>query len=738
MQQTVRIYNIRCSIYKCFRPKLKIFAVAAALISGALMGETVDAQRKNPASMSARQLKKVAEYAKRTGDQHAAIHFYEMYLQKDSSNQRVNFQLALLQRDVRNYFKARDLFYRVFTEEGEKFPLSEYYYAEALKATGEYDSAKIVFNTFKKNYRNIKGKKNQDYKDYSRKVRIQITGIDSAKMLMERPLNLTINSLNSTINSPHVELSPFPIDNNTFIYASLKLDEMIFTGRKPADSLLPSRKFYLANKSGLDWIGGERIKWNINIEGVETCNGVLSRDGERFYFTRCEQNWQGKEICSIYLTKKEEDGWTDPEKLPAHINNPDYTSTHPALGNAAADGKEILYFVSDRPGGRGGLDIWYSVWSDTRKLWSRVKNCGGSINSRGDDITPFYFPQTRSLYFSSNGYAGMGGYDIYSASGEKMRFTKPLNAGHPINSSYDDLYYTASKTGEFGFFASNRPGLESQSNQTCCDDIYYYSWNNFIKITTTGLIYPFEKDKYGRKRNLDNFDFFNPPSYIKPLENATIAMYRMNKDTKEYEFQERFTTERNGRYSFTMLPNEDYEFRMEGFQYFDSKNFFSTEGMNFSDEIEMPPIWVNVLSSEPVVLENVYFDFNSSVLKDSVKSVLDSTILLILKEAPEFVAEIGAHTDSIGTRESNMELSIERAESVVSYLVRKGISRNRLVAKGYGASQPVAPNFNADGSDNPDGRAQNRRTEFRIIGTIGQEEDDEEYFDYLNETINRE
>jgi outer membrane protein OmpA-like peptidoglycan-associated protein len=165
---------------------------------------------------------------------------------------------------------------------------------------------------------------------------------------------------------------------------------------------------------------------------------------------------------------------------------------------------------------------------------------------------------------------------------------------------------------------------------------------------------------------------------------------------------------------------------MEGFQYFDSKNYLSTQFFNFSDTIEMPPTWVNVLSDKPIVLENIYYDFNSAELTRKDKNVLDTTLLILLKEAPEFIIEIGAHTDSIGDAEYNLNLSQERADNVVRYLITKGIPTERLVAKGYGPSIPVAPNYLPDGGDNPEGREKNRRTEFRIVGTIGLSGEDED------------
>jgi outer membrane protein OmpA-like peptidoglycan-associated protein len=217
----------------------------------------------------------------------------------------------------------------------------------------------------------------------------------------------------------------------------------------------------------------------------------------------------------------------------------------------------------------------------------------------------------------------------------------------------------------------------------------------------------------------------NPSENIKPLKDAIIALYMLDKETNEYEFMERYTTGEDGIFYFNLQPDQDYQFKMEGFQYFDSEMYMSTVGFTFSDTIVMPPIWVNVMTDKPIVLENIYYEFNSAELNERSRNVLDTTLLVLLKEAPEFIVEIGAHTDSIGETDYNRQLSQQRADNVVNYLISKGISAEKLVAKGYGEENPVAPNTLPDGSDNPAGREKNRRTEFRIIGTIGQQEEDE-------------
>ncbi len=672
---------------------------------------------------SNRQLKQVAKSALRNGDKYNAILLYETYRKRKPDNSRINYALAELYRQTRNYVGAKEMYAVVLqSDDAGDFPLAAFYYGQVLKTLGEYEEASKQLKEFRKNYIGVK-----DARDYRKLSRAEQSGSDSARILMAAPLNVTIDNINSSVNSRNVELSPIPINDNTFMYASLKVDSLIVFSRNKSQGEIPVRQFYQAHKEGMDWIGGEPLGKPINLPGVETGNGVFSRDGKRFYFTRCEKDGQGRVICSLYQASRRRSRWTQVEKLPLLINDPNYTATQPALGRTIKSDREIIYFVSDRPGGKGGLDIWYTVWDEKTKLYSEPKNLGSKINTAGDEMTPYYDLTKRTLYFSSDGWPGMGGLDIFKAFGSGNNWENLQNVGYPLNTGFDDLYYTVSAKGEDGFFVSNRP--DTVKLETCCDDIFYYRWNDFIRITVTGTIYPFEQDRFGRKKDLSGFDFMNPDASIQPLDSAKVALYRQDKNTREYLFMDRFTTGTDGKFYFTLEPDEEYEFRMEGFQYFDSKNYLSTQFFNFSDTIEMPPTWVNVLSDKPIKLENVYYQFNSSDLTQADKQALDTTLLVLLKEAPEFIIEIGAHTDSIGDMAYNLKLSQERANNIVNYLATKGIPAERLVAKGYGPTHPVAPNFLPDGSDNEAGREQNRRTEFRIVGTIDDlTGDDDEVF----------
>ncbi len=691
-----------------------------------LLSHSLCAQITNIDELSPSQLKSFGKNAQRVGDVYSAIHFYEKYWEANKNNVKVNFELANLYKETKNYEKAKELFLTVYKKSPKKHSVALFYHAQMLKATGQYDEAIEAFTKFR---RVIKDSK--DKQDFSKLIRLEIEGCDSAKLIIDKPLKVNIEQLNSTVNEPHIQFSPIPYDETTLFYASLNIDSLVYFNNSNIDTAVPARQFYMAKKEGLDWNGGKEFPLPFNIEGVETGNGVFSRDKQRFYFTRCSRNWQNKPTCDIYVSRLEDGVWSEPEKLDESINNPNYTSTQPALATTSKYNREILYFVSDRPEGKGGLDLWYAVWNPRKKVFSKPRNLGSKVNTPGDEITPYFDYLSRTLYYSSTGQPGIGGYDIFTTRGERSKWTESKNIGFPVNSSYDDLYFTISNSREYGFFTSNRPGQIQKNNEACCDDIYYYRWTDFIKLDVTGQIYPLEKDKYGRKKDYSGFDFFNVPDNINPLEGAIVVLYMEDEELDELIRIDMDTTDAEGKYHFDLLPEKNYKFDLEGFQYFNEEVHVSTEMINFSYTIEMPPIWVNVLNEKPIVLEDILYEFNSAELSQEAMNIIDTTLLVMLTEAPEFIVEVGAHTDSVGTAEYNLNLSQERAESVVQYLISKGITGNRLIPKGYGAKKPIAANFLPDGSDNPEGRKKNRRTEFRIVGSLKmQDEEFDEDFDF--------
>jgi OmpA-OmpF porin, OOP family len=665
----------------------------------------------NTKGYTANQLKNFAKNADRLGDYYTAQDFLEEYCKVRPGDRAMFYRLAELYFISRDYPKAEKQFSKSYKGWPEDYPQALYYQALSLKSQGKYAEAKDVFSKFQ---RKLKLVKNTNIT--SAMLRDEIAGCEAADGLISKPLKINIEPLGRSVNSPHVDLSPISVNESTFYYSSLRIDSIYYFDRDDTLHKPPVRQMYIATREGNDWNGGKDMGAPINIPGVETGNGALSRDGNRFYFTRCARNFQGKMICEIYVANKTKTGWMEPERLNSLVNDPNYTSTQPAVGYTARSNYEVVYFVSDRPGGKGGLDIWYTIYDPRKKDYQAPRNAGSKVNTHGDEMTPFFDLSTRTLYFSSNGHQGIGGFDIFKTMGELRKWLEPQNLGFPLNSSYDDLYFTISKNREDGFMVSNRPGLYSMRNPSCCDDIFQYRWTDFIRLGITGAIYPAEKGKVGK--DMDQAQLLAMKDVIKPMKGAIISLYMIDKKTKEKIFIDRDTTGADGVYYFDLQPDKDYKFEMEGTQYFNEQVNMSTDGINFTYTIEMPPIWVNMLSDKPIVLKNVYYEFDKADLSATAKKVIDTTLLEIMNKAEDVIVEVSAHTDSLGDYEYNKKLSQDRAQNVVNYLISKGISRKRLIAIGYGAEKPVAPNYKPDGSDNPDGRDQNRRTEFRIVGTL--------------------
>ncbi|MBL4625777.1 MAG: OmpA family protein [Flavobacteriales bacterium] len=484
---------------------------------------------------------------------------------------------------------------------------------------------------------------------------------------MGNPLEIIITHLDTSINTAHVEFAPVILDDTTLLYSALKSRKVMYYTTDDEDSLYgqqPVRQMYVAHKDFDDWSGQELLQGPFNEPGVECGNGTFSPDKNRFYFTKCIPN-KKKVICSIFVSRKDSVGnWTVPEALPSPINNEEFTSTQPTIGTHPKYGLDVIYYVSDRNGGKGGLDIWYTYVRDKKGvlIYQKPKNCGKSINTVGTDVTPFFDMETKQMYFSSNGHPGIGGLDIFYTTGQLNKWGDPANIGYPINNKEDDLDFTIAPSQEEGFFISNRPGGTALKSETCCDDLYHFYYTQYIKIYVTGSIFE-ETD--------------STESQEKILENATATLFLVDTASGEkMEIKKAFTNEK-GDYIMKLEQGNQYILHMSKEGYFKLDVPFSTETIEKSDTFKLADLWLGKLPDAPVVIKNIYYQFDKDHLTPETKTVIDTTIYKILVENPEIVIELSSHTDSKGTDKYNHDLSQRRAESVVKYLISKGIDKKR-------------------------------------------------------------
>lgn len=664
------------------------FFILALLISTNLIGQD------NIDKLSPSKLKKLAEASERIKDWESASIYYEAYLDKKTEAIKIVYRLAENYRKQGSYFLAKERYHEVYLKESEKYPLAAFYYARMLVSTNNCKEAIPVFEKFRKAYR---GKK--DDRKYIRLSKFSVEGCQQAMLDSSKKNKFLINLLSGSINESHVEASPIYLNDEKIAYNSLKTNgQLVFD--LEVDSL-PQRQFYVASKTEGEW--EHQGNWTLlnNFSEKEIANGAFNLKKNRFYFSACETNSLGNVDCDIYVKKKTAKGWSSAKKLPATVNT-NATETQVAVGLDEKE-RETIYFVSNRKGGKGGLDIWYSTYSAKRNQYKEAKNAGSKINSVGDEITPFIHPLNRNLYFSSNGHPNYGGFDVFKSVGQRTKWIEPENIGPVINSGADELYYIVNENDEEGIFASNRLG-NSARKKFCCDDLYEFKELDKIKIKVEGKI---SSDK--EQAN---------------LEKTRVKLFVIDPSTQEKFLIQSQETNEDGEYSLRLEPNQEYRIETEKEGFLSNQSNISTVGIKDSKTITSN-LKLKNYKNRSLVMSDIQYDYNSANLSDEVKKNIDANLYKLLEENPSIVIEISAHTDSVGSDGFNKNLSQRRAENVRKYLIKKGIQKSRITAKGYGESQPIAPNSNADGTDNPEGRAKNRRTEIKVIGKIELEDEDD-------------
>lgn len=644
-------------------------------------------------------LKKAGKRSLKRGDYYSAIAYFKKYLESKPEKTGIKFKLAESYRLSRDYEKAEKTYGEVVKADGESYPKSYFYLAKMQIHNQKYDTAVVNFGKFKKAY------DGKDKSIFKKRMKLLLLTCEKAPELLDNKADINTIHLDTSINKAHIEAAPLMLDEETLIYSSLRSDTVVYFDANDTTKKYPTRRFYQAKRDLKgNWNFDESFEIVLNDSSSHNSNACFNLDSTSLFFTRCALNEKGKMICAIYESKKEDGSWGTPEKLPETVNNPDFSSSQPTIGRGLKYGAEVLYFVSQRERGKGGKDLWYSEYNPKKKQFRKAKNAGSKINTALDEMTPYYDLETKTMYFSSEGWPGIGGLDVFSSTGEIKNWETPKNIGAPINSSTDELYYIPKKKGGEGFFISNRKGGVTLKNETCCDDLYEFKEPKYIHLALAGNL----MDIYSDQNNADS---------AVSLQNATLTLYAIQDSTNDKLLIKQVFSDENGKYFLKLQKDKNYLLQAQHPQTLSDNYRFSTKNRTSSDTLGRN-FNLRHVNEKPIVVKNIYYEFDKSDLTASSTITIDTTLLVILEKNPSIVIEIGSHTDSKGSDSYNQTLSQQRAESVVNYLISKGINNKRLVAKGYGESAPIAPNQNEDGSDNEEGRALNRRTEFKIIGKV--------------------
>ena len=495
----------------------------------------------------------------------------------------------------------------------------------------------------------------------------------TAQRLVANPINIKIQNMGATVNSAYADYSPvLSADQKTIFFTSRRAGS---TGGLKDDEGNFMEDIYMSNKTPTGWSQAVGIGAPINTESNEASVGI-SPDGQTILIYK-DDNGDG----NIYSTTLHGDTWSTPVKLNDNINSKYWEPS----ASFSADGN-TLYFVSNRPGGFGGRDLYISKKTPEGD-WAKAVNMGSTINTPYDEDAPFMHADGVTFSFSSNGHNTMGGFDIFNSilSNDSV-WSEVMNAGYPINTTDDDVFYVISPDGLNAYFSSFRKGGLGEK------DNYMATFINKKEAPLT-LVKGTVVDETG-----------------KPAKNVVITI---TDNETEQVVGIYHANSKTGDFLFILTPGKNYNVTYQA----DSHLFYS-ENMEIPKEskyyevnkqITLPPIVVG----SKIVLNNIFFDFDKATLR-SQSNVELRNLVMIMKSNPNMKVEISGHTDSKGTDAYNQKLSEERAQAVVNRLTENGIDAKRMVAKGYGKTMPAAANKKANGKDDPEGRQLNRRVELKI------------------------
>jgi len=484
---------------------------------------------------------------------------------------------------------------------------------------------------------------------------------------MKNPVPFNPESVGNTINTKDDEYWPsITADGN----------KMMFTRQRVSgDRASDTEDFYISLFSSDSWNKAYNAGYPLNTKQNEGAQS-LSSDGNYMFFTACERA-DGMGSCDIYFSSFNNGNWSVPVNLRSPVNSPAWES-QPSI---SSDGRS-LFFSSSRPGGFGGKDLWLSRLNETN-VWTKPVNLGEVINTDGDEMSPFIHFDGKTLYFASDGRAGMGGFDIYySRMKEDSTWSEPQNLGYPINTYNDEMGLVIESNGQKAYFSSTRNKYDGK-------DIFSFNLYESARPNPVSYLKGKVYDKETGKLLKADFELINLSTGIVTAKSST---------------------DETGSFLVCLPSGFNYGINVSKKGYLFYSENFMFEGLHtvvepFNKRIILNPLKVG----EMMQLANVFYEIDSWQIKNESLSEL-SNLADLLSENKNLIVEIGGFTDSTGSSEYNLALSEKRALSVVNYLISNGISSDCLKYKGYGNSQPVGDNITVEG------RKLNRRTEAKIIG----------------------
>ncbi len=624
------------------------------------------------------------------GDYYTAARLYEQYLYPDTTKKpsggmpiytglgdpknkvpkgapsrlEIVYKQAESYRLCYHFPEAADRYKECMEAAPDSYPESFYWYAVCQRSIGNYTAAQEALNKFLWGY----GAKSP----LKAAAEFEKQTLDFIQTQLNRPDTILYRIVKAETSDGMQKgvYAPAGVSGTQFIVTSTEKDSAVKKNQNPYHN----RLFYATNNdrslSNLEAVVIEGLDESAN-QGTAS----ISPDGNTLYFTQWKKV-NGKSVAAVYSSKKKDGKWSKPEEVPG-LNAAGSNSKQPSV---SADG-QTLYFASDRAGGAGQFDIWYTT-IDASGSAGVPKNAGTVVNTAGDEQAPYYHSATTTLIFSNNSRVGMGGYDLYAASGSEATWQEPKNLGYPVNSTRDDIYYYAAD-GQLlknGYFSSDR-------GSNCCLETY-------------------NVEKLPKKRVLSGQVVACEGS--EPLADAEVSL--KNGFAVKTNDQGRYTIELpEGTEPGPIVISKD--------KYETKEAAYTTAGINETDPL------TDTLQNQTVCLEKVlvvkpeeviiiYFDFDKSKLTERSREQLDS-VYAIVAENSKAKIQISGYTDGMGAEDYNIQLGNRRAKACAEYLIQKGVDASRITFRSFGECCPVEDE-KVNGKDNPSGRKKNRRALINI------------------------
>ncbi|MBP7497575.1 MAG: OmpA family protein [Bacteroidales bacterium] len=595
-------------------------------------------------------------------------------IEEEENHYQAYYLLGSLNFEKLNFFYA-DKYLKKSIALCPSYKMKAYYFLASMSFNSEkYDETlnylKIYLNDIEKT-ETEKEFKEQDYKDALRMEKYAKNYLDlTSKPVPFNPV------LVPGISSKFDEYLPIITPDNEMALYTRRIPYEQKTAWVSEQKFKEVFTFSLRDKKGR-YDAGATMPRPFNVNDNEG-GATLTVDNKQLFYTLCKYNNNNSYLnCDIYFSEYKNGIWGDIKALDENINSPKSWESQPTV---TSDGK-TLYFISDRDGGTGGYDIYISR-KDNNNKWSKAECLGTEINSKGNEKSPFIHTDSQTLYFSSDGWGGLGGYDIfYTRMGNDNKWEKPKNIGYPINTTSDDVGFFVSTDGNYGYFASNTlKGLGGW-------DVYSFELYKEARPQKVILIKGVIKDD----------------SLNKPLP-AKIELQNMQTRNISHIPVDSVT----GEYAVAVLFKDDYllTVKKEGYAY--SSKYISTEDTTIETNTKIDMEIKELKVGNAYKLNDIYFQTDSFALTEESKLVINDFINY-LNENKNMKIAIYGHTDNVGDASYNLSLSENRAKSVFEYIIKQGIEKTRLNYKGFGMTKPV------DTNNTPEGKAKNRRTEFYIL-----------------------